>query len=339
MDSFTVSFDDGATTLTMTVTMNLINTYAFDGEYTSLKNQTLSQAAAGGLVAFAGDVDGDTLSVSEVNGSSGNVATNVTLAHGTLYVYSTGQFSFVPTTGYLGDQSFTVTYTDGDDSSTSTITLHITQVLADNAEYSVVHDQTLSVPSMYYMTDLIEHSHEASSASLTVVAINGDYDAIGIEVSTAMGGTVTAESDGSFVFVAAANFAGYDYFSYTVSNGAVESTAIVFIHVTNNAPTFMGPMYPNFVNTTLTIPNMLLQHGLLYFASDSDGDTLTIVGVNDDPDGVDTEIETEHGHVTVQADGSFVYVPDEDYEGDDVFSVMISDGITTIIGMVTIHMG
>ena len=339
VDYFTYTTSDLYTTHTGTISFNITDVYAFDAEYSVLKNGYLSVSAGSGLLNFASAASGETIELTEVNGSSGNFTTNLSLSHGTLYVYTTGAFTFTPASNYTGDQTFTVTYDDGIDEKTTTVTLHVTQVLADDAEYSVVHDETLSVPSMYNMTDLVEHGHEANSASLTVVAINGDENAISEPVATAMGGTITAEDDGSFVYDPPANFAGDDFFSYTLSNGSVESTATIIIHVTNNAPTFLGPMYPNYVNTTLTIPNMLLQHGLLYYASDSDGDTLSVVGVNDDPDAVDTEVATEHGHVTVQADGSFVYVPDEDYEGDDTFTVMISDGITTIIGTITIHMG
>ncbi|MBM3993008.1 MAG: hypothetical protein FJ303_02465 [Planctomycetes bacterium] len=62
------------------------------------------------------------------------------------------------------------------------------------------------------------------------------------------------------------------------------------------------------------------------YADDEDDDTLTIVAVNEDPEAVGNEIAAEHGHITVEADGSFVYILD-------------SDGITTVTMTVTIHVG
>ena len=42
--------------------------------------------------------------------------------------------------------------------------------------------------------------------------------------------------------------------------------------------------------------------------------------------------------LTVQADGSFVYVPEMNYTGDDTFEGAISDGFRTVTGTITVHM-
>ncbi|MBI2803314.1 MAG: cadherin-like domain-containing protein, partial [Gammaproteobacteria bacterium] len=145
-DTFTVRVGDGVASEVITVTIHLINTIALDAEYSTLKNQYLSVSTGSGLLANAEDVDGDALTVTKINGSTGNVGTSVTLDHGTLYVYSTGAFNFTPTTGYIGDQTFTYTVDDGISESTATVTLHIVKTLASDGEFSVLHDETLTAP-------------------------------------------------------------------------------------------------------------------------------------------------------------------------------------------------
>lgn len=56
---------------------------------------------------------------------------------------------------------------------------------------------------------------------------------------------------------------------------------------------------------------------LLANDSDADGDTLVITEVS----------AAEHGIVRLQADGSVLYIPEEDYVGTDSFTYVVSDGI------------
>ena len=81
----------------------------------------------------------------------------------------------------------------------------------------------------------------------------------------------------------------------------------------------------------------MMTQGLLFHTSDTDGDSRSVVAVNDDPNGINSAVATEHGTVTVQADGGFVYTPDTDFTGIDTFTVVISDGILTTTMTVTIH--
>lgn len=339
-DYFTVTYSDGTNTRTGTVYINVTDITAFDADYSTLKNDTLNVSAdPAGLLHYAFAASGDSLSVSKVNGSSGNVGTNVSITGGTVNITSAGAITFTPTTDFTGDASVTVEITDGLDATTITVNFHVVQVLAEDAEYTVVHDHELEIPDMIQQ-GLLSHAEEADDEELTVVAINGDEEAIDEEVTTAMGGTIVVSADGSFVYTPPAGFAGDDWVSYTVSNGTDESTAAVIIHVTNAAPTISSaPSYYMSANTTLSVPDMI-NWGLLTYADDADDDTLSIAGVIDDGEewhDVDTAVETPHGTVTVQADGSFVYVPDTNFTGDDTFDVVYTDGITTVRVTVTIH--
>ena len=221
-DSFSVTFDDGTTTLSMTVTLNVVNTYALDAGYSTLKNQTLTQVAAGGLLDFAGDVDDDTITVTKVGGSSNNVGVAFTTNEGgTATIQSTGAFVYVPPADFSGEDSATYTISDGDSESTATIRFFVVQALALDADYPVTLVEGLSVAAN---EGLLTFAGEADDDPLTVTAVNGSEDLVGEEFETEMG-SITIYADGSFDYVPAEGVTGFDHFSYTISNGTDTSTA------------------------------------------------------------------------------------------------------------------
>jgi Bacterial Ig domain len=230
-DSFTVAYYDSGTTAyrTQTVTIHATDVVAVDADFSTLKSHELSvDGDTQSLLYYASAASGDDLSVTEVNGSSGNLDTNLSLSHGTLHVYATGAFDFTPTTGYTGDQTFTVTVSDGIDAQTSTVTIHIAQVLATTAEYSVQHDDELTVSSG---SGLVTFGTDADSTSLHISEVNGDSDGVASAVTTELGGTVTVASNGSFVYDPPFDTTGDDSFAYTISNGSATTTATVVIHI------------------------------------------------------------------------------------------------------------
>jgi VCBS repeat-containing protein len=82
--------------------------------------------------------------------------------------------------------------------------------------------------------------------------------------------------------------------------------------VTNRAPTSSPDAYATGEDTTLTVP----APGVLGNDSDPDGNTLTATVIS----------EPTHGSLTLNANGSFTYTPDADYNGTDTFTYRASDG-------------
>ncbi|WP_373973954.1 Ig-like domain-containing protein [Chitinibacter sp. SCUT-21] len=86
--------------------------------------------------------------------------------------------------------------------------------------------------------------------------------------------------------------------------------------VANQKPDFVGSNgSPLGDNVSVTTPEDTPVSGRLA-AVDADGDTLTFGKVS----------EPIHGSVSVQADGSWTYTPNKDYNGSDSFKVQVSDG-------------
>jgi len=81
----------------------------------------------------------------------------------------------------------------------------------------------------------------------------------------------------------------------------------------NQAPIASLDTYSTLINTTLDIS---APDGVLSNDIDSDSDELTAILVND----------VNNGILTLNADGSFVYVPDNDFTGTDQFSYFANDG-------------
>ncbi|MGA2670076.1 MAG: Ig-like domain-containing protein, partial [Dehalococcoidia bacterium] len=92
---------------------------AVNDAYKASKNTALTVAAATGVLSNDTDADGDTLTATKLTDP----------AHGTLTFNSDGSFTYTPTTGYTGSDSFTYKANDGkSDSNTATVTITVTAV-------------------------------------------------------------------------------------------------------------------------------------------------------------------------------------------------------------------
>src|SRR5437762_34196 len=113
----------------------------------------------------------------------------------------------------------------------------------------------------------------------------------------------------------ALNFNGIDSFTYKASDGQAQSgVATVTITGTplNNAPVAVNDSFTTAEDTQLTVN----APGVLANDSDVDGDALSAVLVSN----------PTHGTLTLNSDGSLVYVPALNFNGIDSFTYKASDG-------------
>jgi len=131
-------------------------------------------------------------------------------------------------------------------------------------------------------------------------------------------GTLTFNSDGTFTYIPMDGYTGYDTFSYKANNGEDDSnTAVVVIKVLKEDENHPPVAYNDWFfyiekNSQLPIP----PKGVLANDKDQDGDALTAVLVD----------KPINGNVELRTDGSFLYIPNTDYVGLDVFSYKANDG-------------
>jgi large repetitive protein len=194
-DSFIVRVTDSEgsrAVQTIAVTVNDVNDAPVleENVYAKVAVDTLYQISIG-----ASDVEGDSLSYSFTEAANGVVTPGD----------STGIYFYTPNSGYTGEDSFTVTVSDGELESTQTIYLRVGLGNADP-----VTDESLSLS-----TD------EDQDISFDVSAYDPDGDALSYSATVPEHGNVVQDGNipGRFTYTPDANFYGQDSFTVTIEDG------------------------------------------------------------------------------------------------------------------------
>jgi len=298
LDSFTYRASDGAAfsaPVTVTITINNSNgAPVVVAESFSLAKNTPLTVAAAGVLANDSDPDGDAMTAALVSGP----------AQGVLNLSENGGFTFTPTAGYAGGDSFVYRASDG---SASSVNVTVTLSITNNAP--------VAQPDSYVT---------AKNIGLTVAAaagvLNNDTDANGDALTASVvaaptRGSVTLNANGSFTFTPTANYVGADSFTYRVNDGTAFSAATtvsLMINSSNGAPVAVADNFTLAKNSTLLVPAF----GVLANDSDPDGEILAATLVSGPTRGV----------LTFNANGSFSYAPTTGYVGSDSFTYRAQDG-------------
>lgn len=301
-DSFTYRASDGSdfsNAVTVDLDVASVNDAptAVADSYTTDEDETLS-VSEGGVLSNDSDVDRDALVAELVDGVS----------HGTLQFNADGTFVYAPDADRYGTDSFTYRVSDGAEYS-KTVTVEI--------DVKSVNDAPVAAGDAYATDEDIAIVTEAADGVLA-----NDNDPVegspltASLVDTVSHGTLVLHADGSFNYRPAANWHGTDSFTYRVSDGSdFSSTVTVELTVdsVNDAPAAAAETY----TTSEDAPLMVAAPGVLVNDSDPvEGSALTAELVAD----------VSHGTLDLNADGSFAYAPDANYNGDDSFTYRAFDG-------------
>ncbi|WP_281169879.1 Ig-like domain-containing protein [Olivibacter sitiensis] len=241
-------------------------------------------------------------------GSSPIVPGSVTIVtgpeHGTATVNADGTVTYTPNEGYTGDDSFTYTVSDENGLTSNEATVNITveasvpevPPVANNDAGTVTENGTIAI-------DVLGNDEEGSSPIVpgSVTIVTGPEH-----------GTVTVNADGTVTYTPNEGYSGNDSFTYTVSdeNGLTSNEATVNITVEATLP----PVANNDTGTVTENGTVAID----VLGNDEAGST----GL--DPGSVTIVVEPEHGTVTVNADGTVTYTPNEGYTGDDSFTYTVA---------------
>jgi len=154
-----------------------------------------------------------------------------------------------------------------------------------------------------------------------------------VAVTTPAHGTATLNTTGSVTYTPAAGYSGADSFTYAMSDGLLTSNyAIVTMTVGNRPPvatddgTNTTPAYVLNEDGTLTVS---AANRVTANDSDPDNDVLTAVLIGG----------ATQGQVTLNADGSFVYTPNANFNGTDHFSYQVTDSSGQVSNPATVYIG
>jgi len=311
-DAFTYSAHDGAAdsgVVSVVITVTPVNDdpVAVDDLFLSEEDQAISIPAAG-VLANDNDVDGDSLTAVLVDGPT----------NGTLTLNTDGSFTYTPGLNFVGEDSFTYKANDGEvDSNVATVTVVVESV----------NDTTEAVDDAYVTKEDVALVISAPGVLLNDIDVDGDALSA-VLVSQPAHGAVVLNADGSFTYTPAADFVGDDSFTYKAHDGIVESgVATVRITVTpvNDIPTALDDAYNTDEETELVVA----APGVLENDFDVDGDDLVAVLVS----------APVHGVLNLNSDGSFTYLPDPDFTGQDLFTYLADDGELSGLATVRINVG
>jgi large repetitive protein len=295
-DSFTYTVSDGnggTTTGTVTISVASVNDAPVT-QATTANGLEDAPAITGHVVAS--DVDGDALSFA--------LASDGAPAHGTVTLNPDGSFSYTPAANFNGSDSFAYEVSDGNGGVTRGVV---------NVMVAAVNDSpTAPTQTMLQGTEDI-----VMSGTLPGSDVDGDNLTFALVGAPPAG--FTLNPDGTYQYTPAANANGpVAYFDYTVtdpSGVSVQSRVYISLTPVNDAPWFN--------DKSITIAEGSGSAGVLQFG-DVDGDTVTIAIAQDGA--------PRNGTVVLGANGTYTYVPNPHFSGNDSFQVAVTDanGATTI---------
>ncbi|NOG48612.1 MAG: tandem-95 repeat protein [Chloroflexi bacterium] len=177
--------------------------------------------------------------------------------------------------------------------------------------YATDEDTALNIAAPGVLTN----DTDVDGDSLTAVLVVGPTN-----------GTLTLNSDGSFIYTPNANFNGSDSFTYKANDGTADSnvaTVTITVNPVNDAPVAVNDAYTTDEDVALNIA----APGVLTNDTDAEADPLTAVLV----------VGPTNGTLTLSSDGSFIYTPNVNFNGSDSFTYKANDGtVDSNVATVTI---
>ena len=298
------------------------NAVAVDDNYTAVEGTTLNADGTG--TNPAGVKDNDQI-VSNDNLYDATIVTNP-LKASAFTLNTDGTFSYTPTVGATGTDTFTYFLCENfgpllpksakpqaartcfDSSNTATVTITIRSMPVANPDsYTTIRNTPLNADGGPGNSSGVLANDTNPNAGTRTVS----------KVSDVTHGTLTLNTDGTFIYNPANNYVGSDSFQYKFNDGFVDSNVTTATIVVKSSPPIANnDTYTTPINTALSVP---AASGVL--ANDSDPNTpplpLTAAKLTD----------PANGTLTFNSDGSFNYLPNTGFNGTDSFTYKANNGV------------
>ena len=280
-DNVIIDVEDGVNVTSISLKIKIESEIQVESTIQKIINQNSSLAGN----VNASDKDGDTLSY-KLKKSPTNGSASVDTA--------TGDYTYVPNTGYYGDDYFIVEVDDETSPKEVTINVKVNRKpITDNIEYNLLANGN------------------SVSGSTKCTDPDGDKLTYYIGKKPTMGQVILDENTGNFAYVPNSDAAGDDIFIVTATDGNDE--IMVTVHIHNETELTIDSQ-----ETNIVVNQGKSTTGQVH-ATDLDGDTLTYK-LKDIP---------TQGMVNInEHTGAWTYTATSKAVGTDRFSVEVTDGNT-----------
>jgi len=237
------------------------------------------------------DPEGDPLTV-----------TSATAPNGTVTINGDGTLDYQPDPGFSGPDTITYVIDDGNGNTD-------TGSVAINVFVPGPNDPPVA------LNDAVDASTDVTLEDIDVLGNDSDPNGDPLTVTSATsanGGIVTINPDGTLDYTSPLGFEGTDLVTYTIDDGnGGTDTGILRVSVRDDAP---GNQAPTANDDTASTPEDTLLEDIDILGNDSDpeGDPLTV-----------TSATAPNGTVTINGDGTLDYLPDPGFSGPDTITYVI----------------
>jgi VCBS repeat-containing protein len=219
---------------------------------------------------------------------------------------------YLPNAGFSGMDMMTYQITDSDgDVSSATITIAVTALpAAADDQYTMTED---AGPIVLLPRVVDNDTFGGDGPGIApIVIVSGPAHGVAMVLD---GGTPNDPTDDTVQYAPAPDYFGMDQLTYRIedSTGDIsEASVTITVLAVNDLPMIFDDAYIVQRDSVLSV----VAPGVLMNDTDIEGDLLLASVVSN----------ASHGNVVLQVDGSFVYVPEPGFIGEDIFTYVASDG-------------
>lgn len=228
--------------------------------------------------------------------------------HGNLVLNANGTFIYTPFLNYNGTDSFVYEVCDN-----GVPSLCANAVV--NLTITPINDAPIAV------ADVATTAEDTPLSGTSVLTNDSDADGNPFTISTTpavlpLHGTVTINSNGTYLYTPTANYSGSDSFTYQVCDNGTPvlcATAVVSINVTptNDSPVAINDYAVTNEDTPLNGTTVLSND------TDPDGNPLIVT--------VNPITAPSNGILVLNSNGTYSYTPNLNYNGTDSFTYQVCD--------------
>ena len=233
-----------------------------------------------------------------LSGGALTYAVESTVENGALTFNADGSYEYTPNPNFSGVDSFTYVVTDADSGESSTQSVSLTMDAV--ADLTAGDDENTGDEDTVISGSVASNDTTLSGGTLTYAV-----------ESTVENGALTFNADGSYEYTPNPNFSGVDSFTYVVTDADSGESSTQSVSLTMDAVADLTAGDDENTGDEDTV----ISGSVASNDTTLSGGTLTYA----------VEIDVENGALTFNADGSYEYTPNPNFNGADRFTYVVTD--------------